>query len=87
MLERLHHGGGDLEFKGRIDVMADMSGYDAERLFQLIANHFDYTGSSRAKLILDNWAEYLPRFVKVMPVEYRRALREIEMAQTTVAAE
>ncbi len=85
--QRLHHSGGDLEFKGRIDVMANMSGYDAERLRQLVSNHLDMTGSERAKLILDNWADYLPRFVKVMPVEYRRALQDIERAQAAMAAE
>jgi glutamate synthase (NADPH/NADH) large chain len=37
-----------------------------------------YTGSSRAQMILDDWATYRPKFVKVMPVEYRRALREME---------
>ncbi|MEM7461874.1 MAG: glutamate synthase large subunit [Pseudomonadota bacterium] len=87
LLERLHHHGGDLEFKGRIDVLANMSGFDAERLFQLVSKHHQLTGSVKAKEILDNWAEYLPRFVKVMPVEYRRALREIELAQSTEAAE
>ena len=87
LLERLHHHGGDLEFKGRIDVMANMSGFDAERLLQLVSNHLALTGSTRAKHILDHWAEYLPRFVKVMPVEYRRALQEIEQSQTQVAAE
>ena len=44
MLERLHHHGGDLEFKGRIDVMANMSGFDAERLLQLISNHLALYG-------------------------------------------
>ena len=87
LLERLHHHGGDLEFKGRIDVMANMSGFDAERLLQLVSNHYNYTGSTRAKQIIDNWAAYLPRFVKVMPVEYRRALQEIQQAQVQVAAE
>jgi len=87
LLERLHHHGGDLEFKGRIDVMANMSGFDAERLMQLVTNHYNHTGSMRAKQILDNWAEFLPRFVKVMPVEYRRALQEIEQSQIQVAAE
>jgi glutamate synthase (NADPH/NADH) large chain len=86
LMERLHHHGGDLEFKGRIDVMSNMSGHDAERLMQLIADHYQHTGSTRAKQILDNWAQYLPRFVKVMPVEYRRALQEIEQ-QVRVAAE
>jgi glutamate synthase (NADPH/NADH) large chain len=31
--------------------------------------------------ILENWKEYRPRFVKVMPVDYRRALQEMEAAQ------
>ena len=67
--------------------MANMSGFDAERLMQLVTNHYNHTGSMRAKQILDNWAEFLPRFVKVMPVEYRRALQEIEQSQIQVAAE
>nr|VFK43584.1 MAG: hypothetical protein BECKSD772F_GA0070984_11512 [Candidatus Kentron sp. SD]VFK48708.1 MAG: hypothetical protein BECKSD772E_GA0070983_11377 [Candidatus Kentron sp. SD] len=40
----------------------------------LIARHVRHTGSERRKTILDNWEEYLPKFVKVMPVEYRRVL-------------
>ena len=35
LMQRLHHHGGDLETKGRIDVMANMSGHDEERLMQL----------------------------------------------------
>ena len=64
-----------------------MSGHDEERLSQLLTNHLKYTGSPRAKAILDDWASYRTRFVKVMPVEYRRALREMEMARMPVAAE
>ena len=78
LLERLHHHGGDIEHKGRVDVSADMTEHDDERLYQLIENHLRYTGSGRAKEILDNWAEYRPKFVKVMPVEYRRALVEMQ---------
>jgi glutamate synthase (NADPH/NADH) large chain len=87
LMERLHHHGGDLEFKGRIDVLADMSGHDEERLMQLLANHCKYTGSARARAILDDWATCRKKFVKVMPVEYRRALQEIERARRMVAAE
>ncbi|MCZ8184521.1 MAG: glutamate synthase large subunit [Beijerinckiaceae bacterium] len=87
LLERDYHHGGDLEFKGRIDIMGDMSRHDEERLHQLIANHLRYTGSARAKHILDHWAEYRTKFVKVMPVEYRRALREMEKARQLQAAE
>ncbi|GGE38541.1 glutamate synthase [Agaricicola taiwanensis] len=87
LLEKLHHHGGDLEFKGLIDVMEDMNHHDEERLRQLIENHAHYTGSTRARTILDNWADYRPKFVKIMPVEYRRALREMEKMRSLQAAE
>ena len=74
---RYLHSGGDLEAHGRVDVMGDMSRFDAERLHQLVANHARATGSTRARLILENWDAYLPKFRKVMPVEYRRALAEL----------
>jgi glutamate synthase (NADPH) large chain len=87
LMERLHHHGGDLETKGRIDLGGDLSRHDEERLHQLISNHLAWTGSEKAKHILDNWADYRTRFVKVMPVEYRRALREMEKLRTLQAAE
>ena len=58
------------------ELMAHMTRQDAERLKLLIENHARYTGSSRARMILDNWASYRGKFKKVMPTEYRRALRE-----------
>ena len=58
-MQRLHHHGGDLETKGRIDIMANMSGHDEERLMQLITNHADLYGlGARARTILDDWASY-----------------------------
>ncbi|MEZ5780426.1 MAG: glutamate synthase large subunit [Rhizobiaceae bacterium] len=87
MLEKLHHHGGDIAHKGRVDVSGDMTSHDEERLYQLIANHVHYTGSTRGKSILDNWADYRPKFRKVMPVEYRRALQEMERLRMNVAAE
>jgi glutamate synthase (NADPH) large chain len=87
ILEKLHHHGGDLAHKGRVDVSGDMTRHDEERLFQLISNHMHYTGSTRAKEILDNWADYRPKFRKVMPVEYRRALEDMERMRIGVAAE
>ena len=81
VMQRHLHSGGDLEHHGRVDVMRDMSRFDAERLHQLIVNHARYTGSTRARSILEDWEAYLPKFRKVMPVEYRRALAELA-AQT-----
>ena len=78
LMRDLHHHGGDLEWHGRVDISGDMTRHDDERLHQLISNHLHYTGSTKAKAILDNWVEMRPKFVKVMPVEYRRAIREME---------
>jgi glutamate synthase (NADPH/NADH) large chain len=82
ILERFKHQGGDLEGHGLVDVMRDMSRHDEERLYRLIVNHGRYTNSMRAAAILENWEQYRPRFVKVMPVDYRRALQEMEEAQS-----
>ncbi len=82
-LERIGHQGGDLESHGLVDVASDMTRYDAERLHQLIENHARYTASAKAQAILEKWEDYLPKFVKVMPVEYRRALREMEQVNST----
>jgi glutamate synthase (NADPH/NADH) large chain len=71
----------DLEAHGLVEVMGDMRNNDAERLHCLIRNHLRYTGSTRAKHVLDNWREYLPKFVKVMPVDYARALEEMARQQ------
>ncbi|MFZ2542220.1 MAG: glutamate synthase large subunit [Gallionella sp.] len=50
---------------------------DGQALRELVEKHLLYTGSLRAKQILDDWSTYLPKFTKVMPTEYRRALQEI----------
>ncbi|MDE0523735.1 MAG: glutamate synthase-related protein, partial [Boseongicola sp.] len=80
-LERLAHQGGDLEAHGLVDVMRDMTRFDGERLKSLIEKHVRYTDSARGRRILKDWDSCLPRFVKVMPVDYYRALREMELAQ------
>jgi glutamate synthase (NADPH/NADH) large chain len=80
-MRQLSNQGGDLESHGLVDVMQDMTRQDAERLHQLIARHAHYTNSTKAKTILENWSTYQPKFRKVMPVEYRRALAEIAKHQ------
>lgn len=49
---------------------------DEAQLRELIENHHRWTGSSRASELLDDWDSALKKFVKVMPHEYARALRE-----------
>jgi glutamate synthase (NADPH/NADH) large chain len=86
-LENVYHQGGDLETHGRVDVMHNMTRHDALRLKTLIERHLHYTNSIRARKIIDNWDKYLPKFVKIMPVDYRRALMQMHQAQQTQQAE
>jgi glutamate synthase (NADPH/NADH) large chain len=67
--------------------MGDLLRFDAERLRILVERHHTYTGSARARQLLDNWGEALSRFVKVMPTDYARALTEMKAARARVAAE
>ncbi len=80
-LEHIEHQGGDLETHGRVDIDHDLTRYDAQRLRSLIEKHLHYTNSARARSILERWNESLPKFVKVMPMDYRRALEEMKAAQ------
>ena len=67
--------------------LTDMTQHDGERLHRLIGDHARYTGSKRAAEILANWREILPKFRKVMPLEFSRALAEMDKARTMQAAE
>jgi glutamate synthase (NADPH/NADH) large chain len=85
-LEELDHQGLDLETHGRVNIEHCLSQDDRKILRTLISRHVHYTSSSVGRNILDNWDEHLGKFVKVMPVEYRRALTEME-AETIAAQE
>ena len=68
--------------------MGDMLAFDAERLRIVVERHLLHTGSARARELLDNWDVALGNFVKVMPIDYARALADMKAAsQATVAAE
>jgi glutamate synthase (NADPH/NADH) large chain len=76
--ETAYHASGDLEAHGRVDVFQNLLDSDVERLHILITRHAKLTGSKRAADILANWKSYVLKFRKVMPVEYRRALKELK---------
>ena len=57
--------------------MGDPLGFDAERLRILVERHLLFTGSARARALLDDWDVALTSFVKVMPRDYRRALIDL----------
>jgi glutamate synthase domain-containing protein 3 len=60
---------------------------DEVLLKALITDHHQWTGSLRAREILDHWNEALPKFVKVFPNEYKRALAEISLKAMTALGE
>ncbi len=63
------------------ELPEDLLRYDAHRLRILIARHAVYTGSEPAKRVLEHWRELLPKFVKIMPLDYRRALQDLRQQQ------
>ena len=56
---------------------------DEAILKKMVEDHHRWTGSARARHILDHWAESRAKFVKVFPHEYKRALGEINAAKET----
>ncbi|MGH9453283.1 MAG: glutamate synthase-related protein, partial [Terriglobia bacterium] len=58
---------------------------DIEILLQLISRHHEYTGSPRAKWILDNWEHSISKFVKVFPHEFKRVLNIPQIPRYAVA--
>jgi glutamate synthase (NADPH/NADH) large chain len=62
----------------------DISEADADDLKTYIKNHVLYTNSNRGKDLLSNWEYSLSRFVRVMPIEYKRALKRLETEEQMV---
>jgi glutamate synthase (NADPH) large chain len=51
---------------------------DAEELKSLISRHLEYTGSTVARRVLEEWEALALRFVKIMPEEYKMALERLK---------
>jgi glutamate synthase domain-containing protein 2/glutamate synthase domain-containing protein 1/glutamate synthase domain-containing protein 3 len=51
---------------------------DKQTVHDLVRKHVEYTESARGRFVLDNWPRLVPKFVKVMPSDYKRALAEIK---------
>jgi len=60
-----------------VDVEPVTEARDKRRLREMVERHVMYTRSEHATRILRDWDEMLPRFVKVMPIDYRKALERI----------
>jgi glutamate synthase (NADPH/NADH) large chain len=67
--------------KGMVEVSGLDNEDDENFVKEQIGNHVYWTGSVYAKGILDAWGDCKPKFVKVLPVEYKRALEEMKLAE------
>ncbi|MDD4879194.1 MAG: glutamate synthase-related protein, partial [Candidatus Omnitrophica bacterium] len=68
----------DREFKARCNMgmvaFEALDGEDTATIQKLLSNHIRYTHSAKAKAVLDDFGNAIRHFIKVMPVEYKRAL-------------
>ena len=75
------------EFKGKYNKemveLEKISAEDEPAINDLLLNHYRYTQSPVAKKILDNFKSSMRKFVKVMPIEYKRILSNAKMADKT----
>ena len=60
---------------------------DRDILYYLLHNHFKYTQSKKAQRIIDNMQGELKKFVKVMPIEYKRILEGVKIEEKLDLAE
>jgi glutamate synthase domain-containing protein 2/glutamate synthase domain-containing protein 3 len=83
-----------LDEEGRFETLCnkDMVGLEAveadedEALLRgMVEKHLEWTGSERARRVLKEWDELLPKFVKVMPHDLKRVLQERQEAALEVA--
>ncbi len=49
---------------------------DVQELKELISKHAQYTNSPKARQVLDNWELYRDKFIKVVPIEYKKVLQQ-----------
>jgi glutamate synthase (ferredoxin) len=54
---------------------------EIQELRELIERHVEYTGSEKGKAVLADWKNVLPKFVKVIPHDYKRVLQALAQAK------
>ncbi len=75
---------GDFDYycnRGLVDLSPVEEKADIKELQELINKHLLYTQSTLASKILTHWDEYLPKFVKVIPFEYKKVLEEQKLKE------
>ena len=65
--------------------LEDLDGEDLKLVQEMLRKHQDFTGSTVAENILKNWEKISKQFVKVMPVDYKKALQAQKEGKTPAA--
>ena len=74
--------------KEMVSIEKLTSKYDVSELKEMIGNHVSYTDSKKGKEILENFSEYLPKFKKIIPHDYRRMLlSSVQMEEKGLSSE
>ena len=71
---------------GMINLEPVTEDADVEALRRLVKTHSELTGSLNAIRVLDNWVDSLPKFIKVMPIDYKRILNERKSREQNMAS-
>jgi glutamate synthase (NADPH/NADH) large chain len=70
---------------GTVELEPVVEQSDIDELHRLVSNHAEFTGSTVAKKLLEDWDNSIPKFVKVMPIDYKRVLEDLKQAQSEMA--
>jgi glutamate synthase (NADPH/NADH) large chain len=66
---------------GMVELSLVDENSDVTELTDLISRHYKYTGSAKAKMILDDINRYIPMFIKVIPYDYKKVLQEQKLEE------
>ena len=75
---------GDFDYycnMGMVELSLVEDHSDIHELTGLITRHYQYTHSKKAKMILDDMNKYLPRFIKIIPYDYKKVLHEQKLEE------
>jgi len=81
--------GRDFKNKCNMDMveLGEIGEEDKDTIYHLLYNHLKYTKSDRAKKIINNMSEQLPKFIKVIPIEYKRIVEGVKIEEKLGLAE
>jgi glutamate synthase (NADPH/NADH) large chain len=75
---------GDFDFycnMGMVELSLVEDYGDVNELTEMISRHYQFTGSKKARMILDDLYKYIPKFIKVIPYDYKKVLQEQKLEE------